>query len=340
MGTSNFWPNDAGVPLIANIGCDDDDAIVGKCPKCGASIPKWKWEQESENGEYTCEDCGEKSPISEIEKDAVVDYDEMSFTNQTMFDDDEKTVADLLEKYDVKQNIFKIEIKSGYYEGWQLHITLEQEDPEDYVYNNGNISENDKEFWDEDDNFIADKYKEACAKEYKAAYDKELDGVLAVEKALVTDYGWTALGVSAHFSNGETWYSKIHPFEKDEPSENTLRESSSSFDSWNKRNVFDGRHLSDFVEKGDIKRLFRNRVNGVEYSRIKFNRMDDREQREYTDRLNEEKYEYGFSDEEKNPDSNTSSSYKIPKTGFDYIKEKLPELPIEENDYYHKFSYN
>ena len=209
MGTSNFWPNDGDIPLIANAGMDDDEVQASKCPSCNTLISKWKWEDESDNGVMTCPDCGEKIPVEELEKNSETDYDEMNFLNSDLYQEDERALAELLDKHGVRQEIFKVILKDGYYSGWQIRVILEIEDPEEYNYQYGDIDKNDEAFdMDTHEDVTYDAFEQACKKQFDEAYNKERDGILAIEKYLVENHGWTALSVSAHFSNGETWYSE------------------------------------------------------------------------------------------------------------------------------------
>jgi DNA-directed RNA polymerase subunit RPC12/RpoP len=209
MGTSNFWQNDGDIPLIANAGMDDDEVQASKCPSCNTLISKWKWEDESDNGVMTCPDCGEKIPVEELEKNSETDYDEMNFLNSDLFQEDERALAELLDKHGVRQEIFKVILKDGYYSGWQIRVIQEIEDPEEYNYQYGDIDKNDEAFdMDTSEDVPYDAFEQACKKQFDEAYNKERDGILAIEKYLVENHGWTALNVSARFSNGETWYSK------------------------------------------------------------------------------------------------------------------------------------
>ena len=81
---------------------------------------------------------------------------------------------------------FCVSFESGYYEGIWVKI---EEGGDTMVYN--------EETGDYDDM-------------PEAEFDKLADKINDYLKKLVTDYGWDALGVSARFSNGETWYNKVN----------------------------------------------------------------------------------------------------------------------------------
>jgi len=100
---------------------------------------------------------------------------------------------------------FCISIESGYYEGLWVKVV---EGGDTMIYN------------DE----IGD-YEDAPESEFNAQADK----INAYLDKLCSDYGWIKLGVTARFSNGETWYNKIDNSRKPVTSGLTFRQAVQDF---------------------------------------------------------------------------------------------------------------
>lgn len=100
---------------------------------------------------------------------------------------------------------FMIKFRDGYYEG--LWIEVKEGTDEEDIYNTneyGSYYDGGRQFTEEQMNQYADKLNEYFNK-------------------LCEDYGWQKLGVSARFSNGETWYSKIDNSRKPVKSKKSIK---------------------------------------------------------------------------------------------------------------------
>lgn len=172
MGTANFWTMD-NFPLWARNFYEE-----GKiCPEC-------KVMQDSENDE--CEFCGHD--LSNVEAESLYDECEAGF----ICDEIDKKLEDINNDL-----IFhKIELKSGYYSGVQFYCDTKH-------FNEDKDGELDL------DNDDAHYYYDMCRSQARRKYKSEVKKINKILKEIATNYGFEAYGVSARFSNGETWYSKI-----------------------------------------------------------------------------------------------------------------------------------
>jgi hypothetical protein len=147
------------------------------CPEC-------KVLQDSENDE--CEFCGHD--LSEVEAESLYDEFEARFICDEI-DKKLETINDDL--------IFhKIELKSGYYSGVQFYCETMHHDEDA----NGELDL---------DNYDAHCYYDMYRSQARRKYKSEINKINKILKKLGEEYGFEAYGVSARFSNGETWYSKI-----------------------------------------------------------------------------------------------------------------------------------
>lgn len=111
-----------------------------------------------------------------------------------------------------------MEIAFGYYEGFCIQIL----EPTDYF---GRVSENeisavwcdrkceDNEYFDNYGNIVREylDWKDPRNRERALkAYKKEVDYIEDLLAELQDEYGLSRFGVSARFSNGETWYTKVN----------------------------------------------------------------------------------------------------------------------------------
>ena len=172
MSTANFWSMN-NFPLWAR----DFYTEVKICPECHLM-------QEKENNQ--CDECG--YDLSDIE---VEDYYDEWVAQDTC-----ATIQKELENINNDLIFHKIELKDGYYSGVQFYCGTKDFDED----KNGELD------LDNDD---AHYYYDMCRSQARRKYKTEINKINKLLKKLGTEYGFDAYGVSARFSNGETWYTKI-----------------------------------------------------------------------------------------------------------------------------------
>ena len=171
MSTANFWSMD-NFPLWAR----DFYEECKICPECRTM-------QDNENDE--CEFCG-----CDLSNEAESFYDEWE-AEYICGEIDKK-----LEEINYNLIFHKIELKSGYYSGVQFYCETMHHDEDA----NGELDlDND------DAHYYYDMYRSQARRKYKS----EINKINKILKKLGEEYGFEAYGVSARFSNGETWYTKI-----------------------------------------------------------------------------------------------------------------------------------
>lgn len=149
-----------------------EDFYSKVCPECGC------WNMESAE---TCEDCGESLENVEAR------YDELD--NEIYFDE----VAHDLSKLSEDLEFFTVDAKGGYYGGVQFDVDW-----------NGRIG--DPEDLDNED---AHYFFGCCRSVMLRKYQRERRKLGKKLEELAEFHGFERYGVSAQFSNGETWYTKI-----------------------------------------------------------------------------------------------------------------------------------
>lgn len=103
---------------------------------------------------------------------------------------------------------FFVGIGSGYYEGLQIFIDDNLYfSPEDIANDEGLLDEFEYAEDQADYNRVVKEVEERVQNEWVGKINDFLN-------KLCSEYGWMKLGVSARFSNGETWYSKIDSAKK------------------------------------------------------------------------------------------------------------------------------
>lgn len=172
MATANFWSM-GNFPLWAR----DFYEEVKICPECHLM-------QEKENNK--CDECGHD--LSDIEVEDYYDEWEAQDTCATIQKELENINNDLI--------FHKIELRSGYYSGVQFYCETKDFDED----KNGELDL---------DNEDAHYYYDMCRSQARRKYKTEINKINKLLKKLGKEYGFDAYGVSARFSNGETWYTKI-----------------------------------------------------------------------------------------------------------------------------------
>lgn len=174
MGTCNF----ASMKNFDLWAVSSDRFYSKVCPACCIG---------GVNGE-TCDICG--ADLSSV----AAGYDE--FLQQIFCDD----ISADLEEINAGLLFYKISIKSGYYDGLQLYVQLNN--TADYA----GFTENGLEYGDnESTRDYFDLCRSAAIRKFEAEQRKINRELAKIGRA----YGMDKLGVYARFSNGETWYSKI-----------------------------------------------------------------------------------------------------------------------------------
>ena len=129
------------------------------------------------------------------------DYDLSEVAVENYYDEfvASETIKDIEEKLETINNdlIFhKIELESGYYSGVQFYCETKDFDED----KNGEL---------DIDNYDAHYYYDMCRSQARRKYKTEINKINKLLKKLGEEFGFDAYGVSARFSNGETWYTKI-----------------------------------------------------------------------------------------------------------------------------------
>ncbi len=100
------------------------------------------------------------------------------------------------------------------------------------------------------------------------------------------------------------------------------------FNSWDRRNRFNGTRFSMLLGSNRITALHKYITNSLEWNRRKYNQMNGEQQREWEDKFYKPKTEYGFSID------NQDSWYIIPRAVFEMIVGKFPGLIVKERSFY------
>ena len=170
MSTANFWSMD-NFPIWAKDFYEDCKI----CPECRVM-------QDADSDE--CEFCG--CDLSDMNAESFYDEWEAEY------------ICNEIEKRLKEINLIfhTIELKSGYYSGVQFYVETKD-------FNEDANGELDL------DNDDAHYYYDMCRSQARRKYKTEINKINKLLKELGNKYGFEAYGVSARFSNGECWYSKI-----------------------------------------------------------------------------------------------------------------------------------
>jgi len=102
------------------------------------------------------------------------------------------------------------------------------------------------------------------------------------------------------------------------------------FVSWNRKHTFNGEQFGHLLAENKITYLHKIITNSREFKHHRFNRMDARTQEIWEKNYYKPKIEYGFSlitqDE--------TSWFEIPKSVFEMVVKKFPNMIIKEHNYY------
>ena len=140
------------------------------CPECGCTMDEYA---------DKCDECGHDLT------DVKAVYDDIAM------DDTCREMEAVAKRLTEGQDFFEVTVESGYYSGIQF-----------YVYEKFYDVEN----WTNED--AQDEFgicRSECLRRYKVAENFVRKGL---EKAR-TEMGLDKLAITARFSNGETWYSKV-----------------------------------------------------------------------------------------------------------------------------------
>lgn len=148
-----------------------DDKYIKICPECGCG----------QGGTDKCECCG--ADVSAVE--SVYDEGYAEYIQKEM-----QKVADELND---AQAFYTVSVESGYYAGLQFYVDEKYWKIE--------------EFTNEDAQDEFGMCRSAMLRKYKVAGNTIRRGLRKAKD----DLGLMELGVTARFSNGETWYTEIKP---------------------------------------------------------------------------------------------------------------------------------
>ena len=147
-GTRNFWDNDTGDFYIPIVFMEEPEPHV-ICPSCEFEVPF----------ESTCENCG-KDLDYDYRLEAI--YEDTSWFWQDVLEDFDS----YLSKADIDENLFKVSLESGYYEGAQIFVK-DVFDSDSAIYS--------KLEWDADDDLIQRLIKDTKMTEEQAAFFIDYD---------------------------------------------------------------------------------------------------------------------------------------------------------------------
>lgn len=147
-GTGNFVDNDTGDFYIPIVFMEEPEPLV-ICPSCEFEVPF----------EPTCENCGK-----DLDYDSRLEviYDDTSWFWQDVFEEFDS----YLSKADIDENLFKVSLESGYYEGAQIFVK-DVFDVDSAIYS--------KLEWDADDDLIQRLIKDTKMTEEQAAFFIDYD---------------------------------------------------------------------------------------------------------------------------------------------------------------------
>jgi len=147
-GTGNFVDNDTGDFYIPIVFMEEPEPLV-ICPSCEFEVPF----------EPTCENCGKDL---DYDYRLEVIYDDTSWFWQDVLQD----FNTYLSKADIDENLFKVSLESGYYEGAQIFVK-DVFDVDSAIYS--------KLEWDADDDLIQRLIKDTKMTEEQAAFFIDYD---------------------------------------------------------------------------------------------------------------------------------------------------------------------
>lgn len=139
----------------------------------------------------------ENFPLYCIGDDAFYYEDE---EGKEYYDEDEAqyfydNLTEILEGINNNLLFHKITLKSGYYSGMQFYVEEIHDTLEDL-----------KKYWNNEDC----KYQfDLCKSQTIRKYQSEINKINKILKKLAKEHGFNKYGVSAKFSNGEVWYTKV-----------------------------------------------------------------------------------------------------------------------------------
>lgn len=147
-GTGNFVDNDTGDFYIPIVFMEEPEPLV-ICPSCEFEVPF----------EPTCENCGK-----DLDYDSRLEviYDDTSWFWQDVLED----FNTYLSEADIDENLFKVSLESGYYEGAQIFVK-DVFDVDSAIYS--------KLEWDADDDLIQRLIKDTKMTEEQAAFFIDYD---------------------------------------------------------------------------------------------------------------------------------------------------------------------
>ena len=154
-----------------------DDFYFKICPEC----------QFGGQAGDKCEFCG--ADLSDVSPE----FDEI--TEQIFYED----VLQELEEINRGLLFHEITIKSGYYVGLQLYVSLT------HAADNAGFTDAGPEYLDNDS---ARYYLDLCRSAAIRKYEAEQRKVNRILEKIGRAYGMDKLAIYARFSNGETWYTK------------------------------------------------------------------------------------------------------------------------------------
>ena len=182
-GTSNFASNSASVdfPLVAYFAENYvyDEETDSETEERDYDADSWEYEDAYDSAKELAEEMG-------IE---ISDFD----IHRMRYDSRDAGY----------EQPFFVGIGSGYYDGLQIFIDDNLYfSPEDIANDEGLLDEFEYAEDQADYDRVVKEVEERVQNEWADKLNKYLN-------KLCSEYGWQKLGVTARFSNGETWYSKI-----------------------------------------------------------------------------------------------------------------------------------
>ena len=223
-GTGNFVSNDGDFPLVVYIAEEYlyDEETDTQTEERDYEAEQWDYECAISNAEYVAEEKG-------------ISLCEGGFHRS-------------LNGGDNYSSPYNVGITDGYYEGIQIQIEDNGSFDPEYMAQDDYDYTHDNSFYDlpqEEQDRLIDETSTKLIKEQKDKINDFLN-------ELCTGYGWIKLGVSARFSNGETWYNKIDNSRKS-PKTTILKSAWDMFDKLNEED--DPRDNNGEKLDSDLKKL-------------------------------------------------------------------------------------
>ena len=140
--------------------------------------------------------------IEEYEEETGDPYDEAN-ASYWYYEDMAIEMNEAADDINEELKFYKVETRGGYYDGIQFYVN--EDKVPDYNWTRDHYGE---EAADEEARFDTDDAFEN-AKAVEKAVEEEQEKVHDWLIETAKDLGLICLGVSAHFSNGETWYHEV-----------------------------------------------------------------------------------------------------------------------------------